>query len=60
MQVNKCLPSDIIWLFIGIISIYMYIKLKEIEDNNMVFNIFDKKDDLFFYTKTLRYTTNLK
>lgn len=48
MQVNKCLPSDIIWLFIGIISIYMYIKLKKIEDNNMVFNIFDKKDDLFF------------
>lgn len=27
----------------------MYIKLKKIEDNNMVFNIFDKKDDLFLY-----------
>lgn len=38
----------------------MYIKLKKIEDNNMVFDIFDKKDDFFFYIKILRYIMNLK
>lgn len=32
----------------------MYIKLKKIEDNNMVFNIFDKKDDLFFLYKDFK------